>query len=105
MSLSLVLTGGDRFVRRVLLLVCCWRAAAENQLPDNIGIERSIDKLVVVDQGDELCSYHCQFRFDGGQAGWYLFKFDLSSGIAEEHLEVLLHTILCTENKRNEEKK
>lgn len=99
-SQSLVLIGGDRILSGVLRRVCCWWVAAEHQLPDDICVEWSIDSLVVVDQGDELCSHQCKFRFDGSQAGRHLFKFGLGFGITDERLEVLLHTILCTEIKR-----
>lgn len=93
-SQSLVLIGGDRILSGVLRRVCCWWVAAEHQLPDDICVEWSIDSLVVVDQGDELCSHQCKFRFDGSQAGRHLFKFGLGFGITDERLEVLLHTIL-----------
>lgn len=52
----MVLIGADRFLRRVLRRFCCWWAAVEHQLPDDICIERSIDGLVVVDQGVEFSS-------------------------------------------------
>lgn len=48
-----------RALSRVLRRVCCWWAAAEHQLLDNVCIERSIDSPVVVDQGDELGSHQC----------------------------------------------
>ena len=96
------LIGGDRVLRRLLRSVCCWCwwAAAEHQLPDDICVERSIDSLVVVDQGDELCSYKCEFSLDSSQAGRYLFKSGLRFRITDERPQVLLHTILCTEIKR-----
>lgn len=55
----MVLVGGDRFMSGVRRRVCCWWAADEHQLPDDICVERSIDTLVVVYQGDELGSDQC----------------------------------------------
>lgn len=47
---------GDRVLSCVLRKACCRWAVAEQQLPDDVRIERSINAFVVVDQGDELCS-------------------------------------------------
>lgn len=55
----MVLIGGDRVLSGVLRMVCCWWVAAEHQLSYYICVERSIDSLVVVNQGDELCSHQC----------------------------------------------
>lgn len=89
---------------RVLRKLWSWCAATKHQLPDDICVERSVHILVVVDQGDELCPERGQLRLDGGQAGWYLFEFELRFGIKDEHLEVLLHTILCTRTKYERQK-
>lgn len=104
MRQSLDLIGGDGFLSAVLRRVCGGWTAAEHQLPDDIRVERSIDTPVVVNQGDELCSQQCHFRFNGGQASWYLFKFDLGFRIADEGHEILLHTILCVETERIRER-
>lgn len=101
-SQSCVSVGGGGVLSSVLRRVCCWWWAdvAEYQLLDDIRVERSIDCLVVVHQGDKLCSQQCQFRLDGGQASWYLFKFSLGFGITDECHEVLMHTILCTQREQ-----
>lgn len=46
-----------------------WWAAAKQQLPDDVHIERSIDGPVVVDQRDECFSNGYQLGLDGSQAG------------------------------------